>query len=342
MRDFSSRTFVLVAILVGVCMPTAAPDLYAQGVRVAAGQANEKTSEEQIRAALKKPIQISAVETPISDVLRQLGKTAGINVVLDRRSLEEVGLGGDTLVTRELEGVSLNSALRLILNELELTHLIRDEVLLITTKEVAETLLTTTVYEVGDLVFTKSPQHDLVHKPYSRLSASAADFDSLIDLITTTIEPDTWDEVGGPGSISALEYSDRYVLVVSQTLTIGEQIEELLEKLRAVKPHVDAHGEARREQAKGPKIVARIYPIIGDSTKIVGELAELLRETTGAKLWNEKEGTMLVGKANAVLVRHHVEVHKQITEVLEGLKAIEQPPGGWGHHAVPLVQPAGK
>ena len=30
---------------------------------------------------------------------------------------------------------------------------------------------------------------------------SQADFDSLIDLITTTIKPTTWDDVGGPGSI---------------------------------------------------------------------------------------------------------------------------------------------
>ena len=29
-----------------------------------------------------------------------------------------------------------------------------------------------------------------------------ADFDSLIDLITTTIDPDSWDDVGGPGSIA--------------------------------------------------------------------------------------------------------------------------------------------
>ena len=28
-----------------------------------------------------------------------------------------------------------------------------------------------------------------------------ADFDTLIELITATIEPDTWEEVGGPGAI---------------------------------------------------------------------------------------------------------------------------------------------
>lgn len=35
----------------------------------------------------------------------------------------------------------------------------------------------------------------------SRGGAALADFDSLIDLVTSTISPDTWDEVGGPGAI---------------------------------------------------------------------------------------------------------------------------------------------
>ncbi|MFO0896017.1 MAG: DUF1598 domain-containing protein [Pirellulales bacterium] len=35
-----------------------------------------------------------------------------------------------------------------------------------------------------------------------RMGGSQADFDTLIDLIVTTIAPDSWDEVGGPGSIS--------------------------------------------------------------------------------------------------------------------------------------------
>ncbi|MFV2068357.1 MAG: hypothetical protein ACC645_15415, partial [Pirellulales bacterium] len=57
-----------------------------------------------------------------------------------------------------------------------------------------------------------------------------ADFDSLIELITTTIEPDTWDEVGGAGSIAPFETN--LSLVVSQTQDVHEQIVDLLEQLR--------------------------------------------------------------------------------------------------------------
>lgn len=41
--------------------------------------------------------------------------------------------------------------------------------------------------------------------PAPPAGGSGADFDSLIDLITTTVEPDGWEDVGGPGTISPFE-----------------------------------------------------------------------------------------------------------------------------------------
>jgi general secretion pathway protein D len=57
-----------------------------------------------------------------------------------------------------------------------------------------------------------------------------ADFDSLIELITTTVKPQTWDEVGGPGSIS--EFRNNLSLVISQTQDVHEEIVDLLGQLR--------------------------------------------------------------------------------------------------------------
>jgi general secretion pathway protein D len=57
-----------------------------------------------------------------------------------------------------------------------------------------------------------------------------ADFDSLIQLITTTIAPQSWDDVGGPGSVES--FDTNLSLVVSQTQDVHEQIADLLEQLR--------------------------------------------------------------------------------------------------------------
>ena len=66
--------------------------------------------------------------------------------------------------------------------------------------------------------------------PAAWAAASQADFDSLIELITTTISPQSWDDVGGPGSISG--FDTNLSLVVSQTQEVHEQIADLLEQLR--------------------------------------------------------------------------------------------------------------
>jgi general secretion pathway protein D len=60
--------------------------------------------------------------------------------------------------------------------------------------------------------------------------ATMADFDSLIELITSTVAPTTWDEVGGPGSIAP--FATNLSLVVSQTQEVHDQIADLLEQLR--------------------------------------------------------------------------------------------------------------
>ncbi|UUO05971.1 general secretion pathway protein GspD [Blastopirellula sp. J2-11] len=56
------------------------------------------------------------------------------------------------------------------------------------------------------------------------------DFDSLIQLITTTIEPESWEELGGPGAVSP--FATNLSLVVSQTQEVHDKIADLLEQLR--------------------------------------------------------------------------------------------------------------
>jgi len=87
-------------------------------------------------------------------------------------------------------GISLRAALRLILRDLDLTYIIQDEVLLITTPEEAECRMTTMLYPVDAL---------LPKKDSSGSFPTAAK--TLIPLITTTVQPYSWEEVGGAGSI---------------------------------------------------------------------------------------------------------------------------------------------
>jgi general secretion pathway protein D len=60
--------------------------------------------------------------------------------------------------------------------------------------------------------------------------AAAADFDDLIELITTTVAPKSWEQNGGQGNIA--QFPTNLSLVVSQTQEVHEQISDLLEQLR--------------------------------------------------------------------------------------------------------------
>ncbi len=111
-----------------------------------------KPSEAKIVAALDDKTEIEFVDQPLIDVVEYLKERHGIEIQLDNRALTDAGLGSDTPVTRNLKGISLRSALRLMLGEMDLTYVIRNEVLMITSKTEAENMLTTKVYPVADLV----------------------------------------------------------------------------------------------------------------------------------------------------------------------------------------------
>ncbi|MEO1970712.1 MAG: hypothetical protein ABGX07_04120, partial [Pirellulaceae bacterium] len=60
--------------------------------------------------------------------------------------------------------------------------------------------------------------------------AALADFDTLINLITNTVMPDSWEENGGNGAIEP--YPANLSLVISTTQEVHEEIADLLEQLR--------------------------------------------------------------------------------------------------------------
>jgi hypothetical protein len=94
--------------------------------------------------------------------------------------------------------------------------------------------LYTVTYNVADLVMplpevaatsTGSPA-----ETKSKRAALDPDFDSLVELISSTIKPTTWDAVGGPGSITP--FKANLSIIVSQTQEVHREIVELLEQLR--------------------------------------------------------------------------------------------------------------
>ncbi len=196
-------------------------------------------AEKKLLAALEHPTEMDFHEAPLQDVVDYLSDLHQVPIKLDTKALEEAGIGTDTPATLAIEGVSLRSGLAALLRPLDMTWVLRDEVLLLTTEEQASQWLLTRTYPVGDLV----------------ASADFSDVSDLCQAITSTIRPDSWDEGGGPGSLSVVKASRS--IVVSQTRVAHDELVELLRSLRVARdrqgpaPAAPA-GNAKTSAAKSP------------------------------------------------------------------------------------------
>lgn len=207
------------------------------------------SAEAKIERALRLPVDMNFHDTPLTDVVLFLKDFHNTEIQLNNRELTEAGVEVGTPITRTLKGVSLRSALNLLLDELNLTWIIRDEVLLITTPEDAECQLTTKAIDVSDLVVCRNEAGELWD-----------DYQTLIGIIEKTAKPMTWGEVGGPGSMVGASIGTAKVLVVSQTYEVHEEIAALLSKLRKVAAlNPDRKPPKRSESIHQPK------PTIGAS-----------------------------------------------------------------------------
>lgn len=207
---------------------------------VAAG----KTAEERLETKAT----LVAKEAPLSDLVEVLSTALDGPVVLSHRKLEEAAISLETPVSYNLKNVALKSGLRHVLRELDLTYLIRDDALVITTPEDAGSQLETRVYDCRDLMKLASPVRKVIQPEPAKPGADIGvpgipakatqkkdeagaeggyDISDLIKVMTTTVAPDSWDEVGGPGSI----YDFKGLVTVSQTQDVHEQVEKLLNLL---------------------------------------------------------------------------------------------------------------
>src|SRR5262249_23696313 len=143
--------------------------------------------ERQIERRLPKNISISEGERPLSAVLRELGASAEVPIILDERDMQDASIDAEMLVTPRYTAGTLRNVLRHLLRPIDLTYVIRQGALLVTSRDAASNMLTVKVYPVGDLV---------------EIPGDGNDVDSRREALASTVAPRSWDEVGRPSSIS--------------------------------------------------------------------------------------------------------------------------------------------
>jgi hypothetical protein len=232
MSGFELRRCVLLAAAIGLI------GLPSRGEEPTVG-------ENKIEQALNAPTQVDFVETPLQDVIEFLKDFHKIEIQFDTKALGEAGIDHATPITKNFKGISLRSALRLLLGELNLTYVVRDEVLSITTPQQAAQMLSTRVYPIGDLaIASATPLSDGTSGGYG---PHVVRDESLDNLIRTTVEPKSWNVSGGPGTLAVISLDSKRVIVVYQTYAVHRQIRALLDSLRELAGKPEA---AKPERAK--------------------------------------------------------------------------------------------
>lgn len=176
-------------------------------------KADEATAT-AIRKALLSRTSVDADGVPLSQLIDSLAKKQGLQWTIDKDALIDEGIRMDEPVDLHVADITLKSALRLILAPLQLTNIIEDEVLTVTTAAKAADLLETRVYDVLAIVGDDGFE----------------DYAGLIEVLTSCILPISWDNVGGHGSVR--EFRAVHSLVVRQTQVIHEEITALLCELK--------------------------------------------------------------------------------------------------------------
>lgn len=205
--------------------------------------------------ALGKPLARELDLKQLDRFAASLEEALGVEVQLDRQALEEDAIapqGKLELLADIHAGITVQSALERFLEPLQLTYVVQNEALLITTLTAAQSIRTTRIYDVTDLVLTlREPGHkdddEALALPEQPEGRGPANFGALMLVVNkNTGGPNIgeWQEDGGDGTITPTAIGGARALVVRQTQAVHGQIATLLTDLRA----------AREAKGKGVQI----------------------------------------------------------------------------------------
>lgn len=202
------------------------------------------TDRAGILRVLDAPTEIQCKQMPLSKVIEKFRSAHHLEIQLDHKAFEEARVTLDTPVTFEVQGATVRQAMNLILRPIELTWVIRDGALRITTVSQAESLEETVIYPVEDLLLPPAELR-VPGRQY------VPDYDSLIELMTSTIDPTTWQEGTGPGPVHRFPGA----LILRQTQPVLEDVADLLSELRIAR---DAQFPSAAKLAPGAEKNARL------------------------------------------------------------------------------------
>jgi hypothetical protein len=191
-----------------------------QGTPVLDVDCNEETSAPLVQLAPSNPtigklltgfISVKYHQVPLTIFLEDFGHLTGIPLTLDKTAVNLRELK----VTIRVEDISVKSVLKLTLQQIRLTYILRDQDVLIISEEGAKNVVKIAHHPIEDLVGDSQEKRE-----------------ELIGSILNCVEPDSWNRSGQQTAIS-YEAQNKSLLII-QTEDVHEEIRAFLAAWRSL------------------------------------------------------------------------------------------------------------
>lgn len=207
----------------------------------------------RVEAALRQTVSLELTEVPLADVIQHLVDQTHLRILVDRVALDDAGLSLDTPVSLNLKDIPLETALDLALRELDLTAIIQDGILTVTSRDRAAEERYTALYDIG------------------RLTTGDGDASELIHVIQTTTGP--WLDIDGEGGNIVAPGGG--LLLVRQTRETHAGIERLLSFHQKNHPEEGAIASSAR-------LETRFYHLQAETAE---DLLTVIPQTIAPETW---------------------------------------------------------
>jgi len=115
--------------------------------------------EEKVYKSLSDSTEVEFVDVPVAEALAFLADKHGSPIKLDGRALKELEITSDAPVSLSVKGITLRSALRLLLNDLNLEFIVQNEVILVTSPTRMSKFKEVRIYNVSELTGDESADY---------------------------------------------------------------------------------------------------------------------------------------------------------------------------------------
>lgn len=228
---------------------------------------------DMLRSKLKTNVSVNFDDDPLIEVAATLSEKAGIDIRLDVPELRSLRIRERQPVSLTLEDRQLQTVLEVLLADQELTWMIRDGVMWMTSRDKASEFMITAVYDVRDLCETPNESMALQSAIASQTGVPWLDFD---------------------GEGGAITFAKPGTMVVRHTDPVHAKVLNLLDAYRT------ALKSSKVRESKDPDddIITRYYSV---QQVTAADLIEFIKATVEPKSWKTENNAEGVGSIDGMI-----------------------------------------